>query len=139
MSVDETVMINGTQTVLSYFDYEVLRIAHSATFFPISLVSLVGNIFIGLIDYKTKSLKKPVNFFIVNMAMSDLVYPISMLPRDVALLFISSSWLVSDPLGQALCKLASFSIEVSILVSSQMLVLIAVDRFGTVVFPSVPH
>ena len=135
MSVDETVMINGTQTVLSYFDYEVLRIAHSAAFFPVFLVSLVGNILIGKIVYKKKSLKKPVNFFIVNMAMSDLVYPISMLPRDVALLFISSSWLVSGPLGQALCKLASFSIEVSILVSSQMLVLIAVDRFGTVVFP----
>ena len=128
-------MINGTQTVLSYFDYEVLRIAHSAAFFPVFLVSLVGNILIGKIVYKKKSLKKPVNFFIVNMAMSDLVYPISMLPRDVALLFISSSWLVSGPLGQALCKLASFSIEVSILVSSQMLVLIAVDRFGTVVFP----
>ena len=49
MLVDETVMINGTQTVLSYFDYEVLRIAQSAAFFPISLVSLVENIFIGLI------------------------------------------------------------------------------------------
>ena len=92
-------MINGTQTVLSYFDYEVLRIAHSAAFFPVFLVSLVGNILIGKIVYKKKSLKKPVNFFIVNMAMSDLVYPISMLPRDVALLFISSSWLVSGPLG----------------------------------------
>lgn len=39
MSVDETVMINGTQTVLSYFDYEVLRIAHSAAFFPVFLVT----------------------------------------------------------------------------------------------------
>ena len=67
--------------------------------------------------------------------MSDLVYPISMLPRDIASLFISDSWLVSGPLGQALCKLASFSIEVSTVVSSQSLVLIAVDRFGTVVFP----
>ena len=135
MSVNETVVINGTQTVLSCFDYEVLRIAYSAAFSPVSLVSLVGNIFIGITVYKTKSLKKPVNFFIVNMAMSDLVYPISMLPRDVALLFISSSWLVSGPLGQALCKLVSFSIEVSTVVSSQSLVLIAVDRFGTVVFP----
>ena len=128
-------VINGTQTVLSCFDYEVLWIAYSAAFSPVFLVSLVGNIFIEIIVYKTKSLKKPVNFFIVNMAMSDLVYPISMLPRDVALLFISNSWLVSGPLGQALCKLVSFSIEVSTVVSSQSLVLIAVDRFGTVVFP----
>ena len=134
MSVNETV-VNETQSVSSCFNYEVLRIAYIAAFFPISLVSLVGNIFIGLIVYKTKSLKKPVNYFIANMAMSDLVYPISMLPRDVASLFISSSWLVSGPLGQALCKLVSFSIEVSTVVSSQSLVLIAVDRFGAVVFP----
>ena len=103
--------------------------------FPVFLVSLVGNIFIGIIVYKTKSLKKPINFFILNMAMSDLVYPISMLPRDVASLFIGSSWLISGPLGRALCKLGSFSIEVSTVVSSQSLVLIAVDRFGAVVFP----
>ena len=135
MSVNESAVVNGTQTVLSCFDYEVLMIAYIAAFFPVFLISLGGNIFIEIIVYKTKSLKKPVNFFIVNMAMSDLVYPISMLPRDVALLFISSSWLVSGPLGQALCKLVSFSIEVSTVVSSQSLVLIAVDRFGAVVFP----
>ena len=135
MSVNETTVVNGTQTVSSCFNYEALKIAYIAAFFPVFLVSLVGNIFIGIIVYKTKSLKKPVNYFIANMAMSDLVYPISMLPRDVASLFISDSWLVSGPLGQALCKLASFSIEVSTVVSSQSLVLIAVDRFGTVVFP----
>ena len=86
-------------------------IAYSAAFFPVFLISLGGNIFVGIIVYKTKSLKKPVNFFIVNMAMSDLVYPISMLPRDVASLFMSSSWLISGPLVQALCKLGSFSIK----------------------------
>ena len=64
MSVNETVVINGTQTVLSCSDYEVLGIAYIAAFSPVSLVSLVGNIFIGIIVYKTKSLKKPLNFFI---------------------------------------------------------------------------
>ena len=118
----------------SCFSYEALKIAYIAAFFPVFLVSLVGNIFIGIIVYKTKSLKKPVNYFIANMAMSDLVYPISMLPRDVASLFISGSWLVRGPLGQALRKLSSFSIEVSTLVSSQSLVLMAVNRFGAVVF-----
>ena len=134
MSVNETTVINGTQTMSSCFSYEALKIAYIAAFFPVFLVSLVGNIFIGIIVYKTKSLKKPVNYFIANMAMSDLVYPISMLPRDVASLFISGSWLVRGPLGQALRKLSSFSIEVSTLVSSQSLVLMAVNRFGAVVF-----
>ena len=90
MSVNESAVVNGTQTVLSCFDYEVLMIAYIAAFFPVFLISLGENIFVGIIVYKTKSLKKPVNFFIVNMAMSDLVYPISMLPRDVASLFLAA-------------------------------------------------
>ena len=39
------------------------------------------------------------------------------------------------PLGQASCKLVSFLKDVSVLVSIQSLVLIAVDRFGAVLFP----
>ena len=44
-------------------------------------------------------------------------------------------WLISGPLGQALCKLLPFLADVSTAVSVQSLVLIAVDRFGAVVFP----
>ncbi|XP_078342393.1 substance-K receptor-like [Oculina patagonica] len=44
------------------------------------------------------------------------------------------SWLISGPLGQALCKLVPLP-NVSATVSVQSLVLIAVDRFGAVVFP----
>ena len=44
-------------------------------------------------------------------------------------------WPVNGPLGQALCKLVPFLADVSTGVSIQSLVLIAVDRFGAVVFP----
>ena len=44
-------------------------------------------------------------------------------------------WLISGPLGQALCKLVPFLVEVSCTVSIQYLALIAVVRFGAVVFP----
>ena len=43
-------------------------------------------------------------------------------------------WLISGPFGQALCKLEFFLPQVSSNVSIQSLVLIAVDRFGAVVF-----
>ena len=68
--------------------------------------------------------------------MSDLLFPIFLLPWDLADLYMDSQWLViSGPLGQALCKLVSFLTDVSSLVSIQSLVLIAVERFGAVVFP----
>ena len=66
--------------------------------------------------------------------MSDLLYTIFTIPVHTHMLYIDS-WLISGPLGQALCKLGSFLPNVSVLVSIQSLVLIAVDRFGAVVFP----
>ena len=81
-----------------------------------------------------KTMRKPINFSIVNMAMSDLLFPIFVIPQDIQELYINS-WLISGPLGQTLCKLGSFLPGVSLFVSIQSLVLIAVDRFGAVVFP----
>ena len=100
----------------------------------IFIVSLAGNTLIGIIVYKTQTMRKPINFFIVNMAMSDLLVPIFVIPRLIQRLYIDS-WLIGGLLGQALCKLAVFLPDVSTVVSIQSLVLIAVDRFGAVVLP----
>ena len=104
------------------------------TYCLIFVVSLAGNIFIGIIVYKTKSMRKPINFLIVNMAMSDLLYPIFLIPERLTALLVDS-WLISGPLGLTLCKLVHFFRDVSLVVSIQSLVWIAVDRFGAVVFP----
>ena len=101
------------------------NIAYSLVF----VVSLVGNSFIGIIVYKAQTLRKPINFFIVNKAMSDLLVPIFLFPSELTKLYVDS-WLISGPLGQTLCKLVFFLGFISIQVSIQSLVLIAVDRFG---------
>ena len=79
-------------------------------------------------------MRKPINFLIVNMAMSDLLFPIFFFPSKMLRLYLSN-WLIGGPLGQALCKLVHFSSDVSYVVSLQSLVLITVDRFGAVVYP----
>ena len=82
-------------------------------------------------------MRKPINFFIVNMAMSDLLFPIVCFPYIVAEINFSY-WLLGGPLGQALCKLHDFLVYVSATVSTQSLVLTAVDRFGAVVSSPFP-
>ena len=88
-----------------------------------------------MIVYKTPNLRKPINYFIANMALSDLLWPIFSIPLQLSYLHTNCSFPISGHLGQALCKLAPFIADVSIDVSSQNLILIAVDRFGAVVFP----
>jgi len=68
------------------------------------------------------------------MAMSDLLFPIFVIPWDIQRLY-SNWWLIGGSLGEALCKLSDFLPSVSFAVSVQSLVLIAVDRFGAVVYP----
>ena len=79
-------------------------------------------------------MRKPINFFIVNMTMSDLLSPIIWIPWWIQNLY-SDSWLIGGPLGQAICKLIVFSGDLSAAVSIQSLALIAVDRFGAVLCP----
>ena len=68
------------------------------------------------------------------MALSDLLFPIFVIPSELQMLCIES-WLIGGPHGLALCKVVEFKQYVSITVSIQILVLIAVDRFGAVVYP----
>ena len=133
MSANRTATMNGTQTS-SCFNHEAKRIGISFYYCLIFVVALIGNIIIGIIVYRTRSMRKPINFFIVNMAMSDLLFPIVYFPSIVAKINYGY-WLFGGPVGQALCKLHNVLLSVSVFVSIQSLVLIAVDRYGAVVFP----
>ena len=98
----------------------------------ILVVSLIGNSLFGIIIYQTPNLRKPINFLIANMALSDVLYPIFFFPSRPTLLHLDG-WLIGGPLGQALCKLPSFLADASTLVSFQSLIWITVDRFQATV------
>ena len=129
---------NGSIKSWSCFDQFVnstaWKIGGTVTLCLIIIVSLAANSLIVVIVYKTPNLRKPINYFIANMASSDLLYPIFSIPFKLSLLH-ANSFLIGGQLGQALCKLLPFFGSVSFVVSIQNLILIAVDRFGAVVFP----
>ena len=116
-------------------NFTALKIGGTVSLCVIIIVSLAANSLIAMIVYKTRSLRKPINYFITNMALSDLLIPILWIPWRLSLLHTNSSFPIGGQLGPALCKLVPFFGDVSIDVSTQNLILIAVDRFGAVVFP----
>ena len=128
---------NGSSGSWSCFDLlnpTAWKIGGTVTCCLIFIVSLVANSLIVMIVYKTPNLRKPINFFIANMASSDLLYPIFWIPWYLSHLH-TNSFPIGGKVGQALCKLVPFFSDVSFVVSIQNLILIAVDRFGAVVFP----
>ena len=138
MSANVTATMNGTQSMSSCFNPTATRIGETFAYCLLFVVSLAGNILIGIIVYKEKALRTPINILIVNMAISDLLYPIIRFPLLFVRLNTASHWLLSGPLGQAFCKLSCFLTDVSRVVSIQSIVLIAVDRFVAVIFPLRP-
>ena len=137
MSENVNTTMNGTQPSSCSSNPTAEKIGKTFACCLIFIVALARNIVIGIIVYKTKTMRKPINFFIVNMSMSDLLFPIVVIPSVIQKLY-TDSWLVGGPLGQVSCKLVPFLRYVSSVVSVQSLILIAVDRFGAVVFPLRP-
>ena len=104
----------------------------------IFLVSFFGNIFLLVVIYKNKQLRRSINYFVFNMAVSDLFNPLTIMTvKIVEIISGSSSWKVDRPwlLGNILCKLAYFLPDVSLVVSIGSLLLISIDRLIAVVSP----
>ena len=91
-------------------------------------VSFFGNIFLLVVIYKKKQLRRSINYFVFNMAVSDLFNPLTVMTvKIVEIISGSSSWKVDRPwlLGNILCKLAYFLPDVSVVVSIGSLLLIS--------------
>ena len=75
--------MNGTQPSSCYWNPTVEKIGKTFAYCLIILVSLAGNTVIGIIVYKTKTMRKPINLLIVHMAISDLLFSIFVIPRNI--------------------------------------------------------
>lgn len=109
------------------------------TTYSISMVlSLIGNVLVLLIFYRNKTLRTAVHYFIMNMAVSDLIYPVVFLPFRISAAYLDNEWLVRGVFGNILCKIAWNAGNISNFVSTVSMVVIAVDRFHAVLFPMRP-
>ena len=113
-----------------------LKITQIVFLSVIFVLSLVGNTLIIIVVYKRPELRKTVNYFIVNMAVSDFVFPLISIPACVRETAAGSwEWPIDGTIGLILCKLRNFLMSVSLTVSIESLVWIAFDRFVAVVWP----
>ncbi|KAJ7392973.1 hypothetical protein OS493_008218 [Desmophyllum pertusum] len=97
------------------------------------LASLVGNTLLITVFVR---IKEPIMLLIANMAVSDLLVAIFLIPRLITREIIASNaFLVHGNGGQFLCKMCTFLSDISLSVSTLSLMSIAVERFLAVVYP----
>ena len=124
----------NTSTCFDPLTLTTVRIAVMSAYCFIFVVSAIGNGFVGLIVYKIKTMRKPINYFIVNMAISDLLFLISA-GIEIILGFEPNLWIFRGSSADAMCKIKDLLPSFSVAVSIQSLVLISVERFEAVVLP----
>ena len=124
---------SGSWSCFAQLNSTASKIGGIVTYCLIIIVSLAANSLIVVIVYKTTNLRKPINYFIANMASSDLLFPIFWISWNLSSLH-TNSFLIGGQLGQTLWKIVPFFREVSFFIWIQNLTLIAVDRFGAVSF-----
>ena len=66
------------------------------TSFLVLFLSLMGNLLVVAVFYRNKTLRTPVHYFIVNMAISDLIIPVVVLPLVIAKEHNDSLWMLDE-------------------------------------------
>ena len=84
---------------------------------------------------KTQSLRTSTNYYIINMAISDILSSCFGWLLYATEGMLTSRVLIKEPSAIVLCKLGMYSRVVSQVVSVLSLVLITVDRYFAIVFP----
>ena len=110
-------------------------IMFTSTLSLISMAALVGNILVVATVVKTPSLRTSTNYYIVNMAFSDLLGPLFNWLLYFSEGMLTPTVFISGTLASSVCKLGMYLRAVSQIVSILSLVLIALDRFVAIVFP----
>ncbi|EFN76143.1 orexin receptor type 2 [Harpegnathos saltator] len=104
----------------------VLIAMHSIVF----VVGLIGNALVCMAVYRNHSMRTVTNYFIVNLAVADLLVLLICLPPSV-LWDVTETWF----LGLKLCKAVPYLQTVSVSVSVLTLTFISIDRWYAICFP----
>ncbi|XP_022082926.1 probable G-protein coupled receptor 19 [Acanthaster planci] len=94
------------------------------------LMAVFGNCLVILVVRRSRRLQSTTNYFVVSLALADLLVALFCLPV-VLIRVISQTWL----LGNLLCKVVRFTQYMAPSVTVLVLVGICVDRFYTILYP----
>ena len=101
----------------------------------ISMAAVIGNFLVTAAFCKSPSLRTSTNYYIVNMAVSDLLCSCFNWPLFATEGLLTRKQFITGPLAVVVCKLGMYFRGVSQVVSVLSLVLIAIDRYFAIVFP----
>lgn len=101
----------------------------------ITILAIVGNVLVTVSVLMKATLRTSTNYFIVNMAVSDLLSALTNWPLHATEGMLSGKSVIEGSMATFVCKLGMYSRAISQAVSVLCLVLIVVERFIAIVHP----
>ena len=101
----------------------------------VSMAAFVGNCLVTITFLINTTLRTSTNYFIVNMAVSDLLSSSTNWPLSATDGLLSRKHVIEGSMAPFVCKLGMYSRVVSQTVSVQSLLLIVVDRYIAIILP----
>ncbi|KAL9960371.1 hypothetical protein ACROYT_G033821 [Oculina patagonica] len=125
MAANESLTQPGVKEALSFKIFKI-------TFYSlILLLCIVGNSMVVFIICRTKRMRITSNLLILNLALCDLITPITSIPFDLALEENDYIW----PFGRVLCKTLWPLATLSATSASLTLAFISLDRYRVIMHP----
>ncbi|XP_028044101.1 neuropeptide SIFamide receptor-like [Bombyx mandarina] len=103
---------------------------YCAAYLLVFLVGLVGNCFVIAVVYRSPRMRTVTNFFIVNLAVADILVIVFCLPAT-----LMSNIFVPWVLGWLMCKTVPYVQGLSVAASVYSLVAVSLDRFLAIWWP----
>ena len=94
------------------------------------LLTVLGNLLVCLVIYRSRRLQSTTNYFVVSLAASDLGVALAVMPWLLGSV-LAGRWVF----GYGLCKLVRFAQVVLPASTMYVLASICVDRFYTIIYP----
>ena len=108
-----------------------LVVIESSIFVLVNLAALVGNLVVCLVFYRSPSLRTVTNYFVISLALTDLLMSVLVMPLVVTS-SIANEWIT----GQLGCKLMQVCGNALAGISVLTIMLLAVNRYFCVVRPT---
>ena len=93
-------------------------------------LSVFGNILVCLVIYRSRRVQSTTNFFVVSLAISDLLMSILCVPMIASRIAVSR-WII----GSAMCRLVRFIQFFVPTTVNFILLCVCIDRFYTIIYP----
>ena len=127
----------GANAPFWFYEDDVKKGIKMTAFLLLLVVSLLGNSLLIAVVYKNANqrMRTPSNYFIINMACADILLTVYCVPQNTIITAYQYRWLISGVAGELLCRLSFFIGQMSVLVSTGSIFIIALDRYFLVFYP----